>query len=74
MSGQEEAARQHAALYAPSVAELCKYLPDAGDSTAAALAELCRDPSRDGCERMQVKLHGLQRQVRELHLAIQREQ
>ena len=60
-------------LYGPTVAELCRYLPDAGDGMAAALANLCRDPSRDGCERMLIGLEGLKRQVRELHLALQRE-
>lgn len=60
-------------LYRPSSSELCKHLPDAGDGAAAALANLCRDPSFDGCERMLLRLECLKSQVRELHLALQRE-
>lgn len=61
-------------VYGPTVAELSKHLPDAGDAVATSLANLCRDPSKDGCERMLIKLEGLKRQVRELHLALQREE
>lgn len=61
-------------VYGPSVAELSKHLPDAAGAIAGSMAHLCRDPSRDGCERMLIKLEGLKRQVRELHLALQREE
>lgn len=72
MTGSEIDARR--CLYGPTAAELSKHLPDAGDAIAASLEHLCRGPSRDGCERMLIKLEGLKRQVRELQLALQREE
>lgn len=68
-----DAARAYSALYGPTAAELCKHLPDAAEAIPAAMQTLCRDPNFDGCERMLLKLEGLKRQVRELHLALQRE-
>lgn len=57
-----DAARGYAGMYGPSVAELCKYLPDAGDSAASAMANLCRDPSLHGCERILSRLEYLKNQ------------
>lgn len=67
-----DAARVYAGMYGPSVAELCKHLPDAGDSAANAMANLCRDPSFDGCDRTLLMLECLKRQVWELRLVQQR--
>jgi len=70
---RDQAAAAYAALYGPTSAELCRVLPDAGESLSAMLAALSRDPTQDGIERTLVRLEGLRGALRTLHATLNRE-
>lgn len=56
-------------LFKPAVETLANQLPDIGDTTAAKLVELSRDPSPERCELVQHHLRGLQQYIAQLREA-----
>lgn len=68
MNGQDAA--RYAAQYTPTLEELLKPLPDAGDSFVAMLAELSRDASPDRVERTLVRIEGIRQHLHRIHAAL----
>lgn len=73
MTGPEIAALRR--LYASPddtlATSLAAALPDLGDCVSAQLAELARNPTRDGCDRVAANLGGVQQHVRKLKAAME---
>lgn len=52
-------------------ASLAAALRDLGDCVGSQLAELARNPTRDGCDRVAANLGGVQQHVRRLKAAME---
>lgn len=59
--------------HGPSAAQQAAMLPDLGDSLAAQLAELARDPEPWKCERLAVNLEGARQAVMRLRETVMAE-